>query len=73
MLHTESLSGGGEIITRYGLHTCTLPPQDILLMMGYAQDEAEEVIGRVLSVIDSTEHFLDQSIAVLNEVSTFVV
>ena len=37
-------------------------------MMGYSQDEAEEVIGRVLSIIDSTEHFLSQTIAVLEEV-----
>ena len=37
-------------------------------MMGYAQDEAEEVIGRVLSVIDSTDHFLEQTVGVLNEV-----
>lgn len=37
-------------------------------MMGYAEDEAEEVIGRVLSVIDSTDHFLGQTINVLNEV-----
>ena len=42
--------------------------QDTLLMMGYSQDEAEEVIGRVLSIIDSTEHFLSQTIAVLEEV-----
>ncbi len=37
-------------------------------MMGYSQDEAEEVIGRVLSIIDSTEHFLSQTISVLEEV-----
>ena len=40
-------------------------------MMGYPQDEAEEVIGRVLSIIDSTEHFLSQSITVLEEVFSF--
>ena len=43
--------------------------QDTLLVMGYSQDEAEEVIGRVLSIIDSTDHFLTQSITVLEEVS----
>ena len=37
-------------------------------MMGYAQDEAEEVIGRVLSVIDSTDHFLEQTVQVLKAV-----
>ena len=41
-------------------------------MMGYSQDEGEEVIGRVLSIIDSTEHFLTQSIAVLEEVCRLV-
>lgn len=41
-------------------------------MMGYSQDEAEEVVGRVLSIIGSTEHFLGQSIAVLEEVRTHV-
>ena len=41
-------------------------------MMGYAEDEAEEVIGRVLSVIDSTDHFLGQTINVLNEVHVHV-
>ena len=41
-------------------------------MMGYAQDEAEEVIGRVLSVIDSTDHFLDQTLTVLEEVHIYM-
>ena len=49
--------------------SCLSVLQDTLLMMGYSQDEAEEVIGRVLSIIDSTEHFLSQTIAVLDEVS----
>lgn len=40
-------------------------------MMGYAQDEAEEVIGRVLSVVDSTDHFLEQSVTVLDEVLAY--
>ena len=42
-------------------------------MMGYSQDEAEEVVGRVLSIIGSTEHFLGQSIAVLEEVRTYML
>ena len=36
---------------------------------GYSQEESEEAIARVLSVIDSTEHFLSQTTAVLEEVS----
>lgn len=35
---------------------------------GYSQEESEEVIARVLSVIDSTEHFLSQTTTVLGEV-----
>ena len=60
-------------------HTYTNPPtyspsypvshsQDTLVESGYSQEESEEVIARVLSVIDSTEHFLSQTTTVLEEV-----
>ena len=42
--------------------------QDTLCLSGYTLEEAEEVIGKVISVIDSTDHFLGQTAAVLEEV-----
>ena len=34
----------------------------------YSRDEAEEILARVLSVVDSTEHFITQITNILNEV-----
>ena len=34
----------------------------------YSRDEAEEILARVLSVVDSTEHFISQITTILNEV-----
>ena len=39
---------------------------------GYSQEESEEVLARVLSVIDSTDHFVSQTTKVLEEVSIFI-
>ena len=49
----------------------SLHPQDTLMVSGYSQDESEEVIARVISVIDSHEHFLGQTATILNEVGAF--
>ena len=51
-------------------HTCMpyTPTQDTLVESGYSQEESEEIIARVLSVIDSTEHFVAQTTTVLEEV-----
>ncbi len=46
----------------------SLPPQDTLVESGYSQDESEEVIGRVISVLNSNDHLLSQSITILEEV-----
>lgn len=35
---------------------------------GYSRDEAEEIIARVLSVVDSTEHFISQTTTILEDV-----
>ena len=35
----------------------------------YSRDEAEEILARVLSVVDSTEHFISQITTILNEVT----
>jgi len=40
---------------------------DTLVESGYSQEESEEIIARVLSVIDSTEHFVAQTTTVLEE------
>ena len=53
--------------TRMHEHTYT-PTQDTLVESGYSQEESEEIIARVLSVIDSTEHFVAQTTTVLEEV-----
>lgn len=43
--------------------------QDTLVESGYSHDEAEEIIARVLSVVDSTEHFISQTTNILEDVS----
>ena len=37
-------------------------------MSGYGPEESEEMMGRVISVMDSSEHFKDQAVLVLREV-----
>ena len=47
-------------------HTHSL--QDTLLVSGYGAEEAEEMVARVISVMDSPEHFEEQTVAILGEV-----
>lgn len=37
-------------------------------MSGYSADEAEEMVAKVISVLDSPEHFKEQTTNVLEEV-----
>ena len=37
-------------------------------MSGYTADEAEEMVARVISVLDSPEHFKEQTMNILEEV-----
>ena len=46
------------------------PLQDTLVESEYSRDEAEEVLARVLSVVDSTDHFITQITSVLEDVGT---
>lgn len=39
-----------------------------MLVTGYDVDEAEEVVAKVISVLDSPEHFKEQTTNVLQEV-----
>ena len=41
---------------------------DTLALSGYPPEEGEELLGRLVSVVDSTDHFLCQTIAVLEQV-----
>ena len=50
--------------------THALSPQDTLVESGYSQEEAEEILARVLSIVHSTDHFIAQITAVLEEVGT---
>jgi len=38
------------------------------VLSGHGQEESEELLGRVISVMDSFEHFKDQAVLVLQEV-----
>ena len=44
--------------------------QDTLTEMGHDISEAEELVGKVISVVDSTDHFILQTIPLLDEVLT---
>ena len=46
-------------------------PQDTLVESEYSRDDAEEILARVLSVVDSTEHFISQITTILNQVKIF--
>ncbi len=37
-------------------------------MSGYSSDESEEMVARVISVMDSPQHFKEQTVNVLEEV-----
>ena len=51
----------------------SLPPsQDTLVVSGYSLEESEELLARVISVIDSTDHFLGQTTTVLQQVRAVV-
>ena len=41
-------------------------------MMGRSQDEAEDLVKRVVAVVDSTDHFILQTIPLLEEVCVCV-
>ena len=43
--------------------------QDTLVESDYSREEAEEIVARVLSVVDSTDHFISQFTTVLEDVS----
>ena len=49
-----------------------LPSQDTLVVSGYSLEESEELLARVISVIDSTDHFLGQTTTVLQQVRAVV-
>ena len=38
-------------------------------MSGYNADEAEEMVAKVISVMDSVEHFEKQTVTILEDVS----
>lgn len=47
--------------------------QDTLVESKYSREEAEEILARVLSVVDSTDHFISQAITVLEDVSSSTI
>ena len=49
--------------------TCFICFQDTLTETGYSTEQAEEILARVISIIDSTGHFMQQATVVLEDVS----
>ena len=47
--------------------------QDTLVESGYTNDVAEELIGRVISVVESSDHFISQANTVLEDVRHFIL
>ena len=47
-------------------HTSVL--QDTLVESNYSREEAEEILARVLSVVDSADHFISQTTTILEDV-----
>ena len=47
--------------------------QDTLVESGYTNEVAEELIGRVISVVESSDHFISQANTVLEDVRRFII